>query len=273
MSGQAGELAACRVLVTRPSHQAADFIQLLKSRGADVLAFPTLKIEAIKNSAFDEVKLDSTDAVIFTSANAVRISEAWIKANQKQLATLELGMAAVGKATANALQHYGVKVNMMPESGFNSEALLAMDVYSAQKIRGRQVLLIKGEGGRGLLEQELVSRGAGVNSMDVYRRTRPGKEANEMCRELSENWTARDISAITVTSNESLQNLYDMLKAPGQVQMLEVPLIVPSERCLALAHSLGFKLVYNAASAHDSDMLKTLTDYCQTDKDKNKANE
>jgi len=61
-------------------------------------------------------------------------------------------------------------------------------------------------------------RGAKVDYAEVYSRG---------VQQLSQNWPEMQINAITVTSNESLQNLYDMLDEPGRENMLKTRLIVP----------------------------------------------
>jgi uroporphyrinogen-III synthase len=58
---------------------------------------------------------------------------------------------------------------------------------------------------------------------------------------------------ITVTSNETLQNLFDMAGAAGQPLLCELPLVVVSQRQSMLARQLGFRreplLAANASDA------------------------
>jgi len=54
-------------------------------------------------------------------------------------------IAAIGKATAQALALAGLPVDLVPESGYNSEALLAMP--QMQQINGQRYLIVRAKVG------------------------------------------------------------------------------------------------------------------------------
>ena len=61
---------------------------------------------------------------------------------------------------------------------------------------------------------------------------------------------------ITVSSNEGLQNLFDL--AANSSDLVRQPLIVPGERALALAKTLGFSNIHVAENATDRAFLEAL---------------
>ena len=123
----------------------------------------------------------------------------------------------------------------MPEDQFNSEALLALD--ELQDLSGQRVVIFRGNGGREYLHDSLLARGAEVDYVEVYRRACPVVDDDEL---LAGTIDQGYLAAVTVTSNETLQNLFDMAGAAGQPLLRELPLIVVGERQVALARQLGF---------------------------------
>lgn len=246
------------VLVTRPRHQAGLFRQRLEAAGASAIAFPTIAIRPLELTEAMQLKLASIneyDLLIFVSANAVSLMGTQLQALAMETAEIKAGVAAIGRATSRELLKRGIKVHVEAEQGFNTEALLQLPTMQATWMDKKRVLLIKGEGGRDRLQKELEQRGAKLETLELYRREIPPQDTGISRKSLSENWNC---NAITVTSNESLQNLYDMLEEPGKNAMLKVPLIVPSTRCYELAQQLGYQQICVAASAHDEDMIEAL---------------
>ena len=161
-----GPLAGIVVVVTRPAAQAAGFAALATAAGAQALLLPTLEIQTIALDAASRGRLvpDDYDWTIYTSANAVESSLQQLPRPQRTR------VAAVGRATARALQQHGIAVSAVPRTSADSEGLLELECFA--DLRGRRVLILKGSGGRPLLREELARRGAEVVPGDVYQRRR-----------------------------------------------------------------------------------------------------
>ena len=120
-----------------------------------------------------------------------------------------------------------------PKQGANSEALLATE--ELQYIEGQKIVIFRGQGGRELLAQTLSQRGAAVEYAEVYLRAKPDTNPAE----LASRQPAIDL--ITATSNENLQNLYEMTEIGQRDWLLSKQLVVISERTAKLAKQLGFR--------------------------------
>lgn len=243
------------VLVTRPAHQAKNFIQQLKACGANAIGFPCIEIHPITESTTLDMlsnKLDQYHTIIFISSNAVENGLKWIEKSPTSIKNIKI--AAIGKTTKAALEHSGFSVIISPEHDFNSEALLNLDEFSENEINHKPVLIVKGEGGREYLQHTLCSRGAQVDLANVYRRDRPDADI----RPLLELWSQHQIHWVTVTSNETLKNLYYMLNEQGQNWLTQTQLLVPSQRCQQLAQQLGFNKIILSTSASDAAMLNAI---------------
>jgi uroporphyrinogen-III synthase len=245
------------VLVTRPAHQADHLVDLIEQRGWRAIRFPVLEILPVTYS--DKVKnqlqrLHCFDALIFISANAVNFA---LQANGGKIDSFKNHrIAAVGRATAKALEAVGLPVAWVPSTGFNSEALLAMPEFKA--VKGQSLLIVRGEGGLETLAETLRARGAVVEYLEVYRRIKP--ECNN--RQVIQLLKRRELDVITVTSGEALQNLVDMLDQDSRPEMLAVPLVVISERMKDLAETMGFKQIIIADSPADAAILEKVTTVC-----------
>ena len=249
------------VLVTRPQQQAAEFIKLLKDKGINSLSFPSIEILPVKLSqSLKEIlnTLNNVDLIIFISVNAVRYAEILMQQEGINPASITAKVATIGKATFSAAISSGFKVSLSPQTGFNSDALLALDELQVKQLKGAHCLIFRGVGGLELLADELQQRGAQVQYAEVYQRIKPLHDKNTSRQQLSESWNELAINAITVTSNESLQNLYDMLNSPGKDVMLKTTLIVTSRRGYELAQSLGFRSIKLAVSAMNHHMLEAV---------------
>ena len=240
------------VLVTRPAQQNQAFIQLLQAQRARAIACPSIEIVPVDIASDSPLtQLEQYDILIFISTNAVKYGLNCIEHLGK---SINQPISAIGKSTAQALEQHNIDVTYQPVSGFNSEALLDLEAFQAANINNKNILIFRGIGGRELLADTLKSRGARVNYAEVYKRCRPDTSLQAM----QELWSENSIQIITVTSNESLKNLYDMTGEQGRNDLCQTPVVVPSKRCLELAEKLGFKNVLLADSATDQTMLERI---------------
>lgn len=232
----ADTLKGLRVLVTRPAGQADRLHDLVAAAGGKPVRLPAIEIhDTLELERLQQVlmQLDSYDLAVFISVNAVdkameycRVLPAW---------PASVLIATVGVRSAEALEAYGLTVDLVPEHRFNSEALLALPAL--QDMTGKRVVIIRGNGGRNTLRDTLVERGAEVDYVEVYRRVCPDVEPESLLH----LWQPGLLDIISITSNETLQNLYDMAGAEGQPDLCRLPLVVASQRQAVLAEKLGFE--------------------------------
>lgn len=246
------------IVVTRPKHQAAAIIGHLQKRGAEVINFPLLAITEPQNAALSQKQLSSIfqyDFLIFTSPNAVE------KAFKKISASMisQANVAAVGKKTAEMLKHYGVNVAIVPEKNFNSEALLAC--RALQSVQTANIAIIRGEGGRELLRDTLLRRGAQVDYIDVYRRICPAENLLPLVKFQQQG----SIDIIILTSVESLQHFFRL--GAGLAWVNQVTLLVGSERIREhVRHTSHVGNVLVAADPSDGSIIQCLMSWIKDKK-------
>ncbi len=249
------------VLVTRPAKQAEMFVGLLNDNGLGALAFPCIEIQPVGLSKGLSVIFETIqhfDLIIFISANAVEYGNKLLRQHSIGPDSITAKIATIGQATLNAANAAGFNVSISPTDGYNSQALLALEECQANHLKGARCLIFRGIGGLEYLADELRQRGAQAQYAEVYQRTKPQADKYISRIELSRHWQRHNINVITATSNESIQNLYDMLELPGKTDMLTTRLIVASQRGVELAQSLGFKKIKCAQSAVNQHMLQAI---------------
>lgn len=244
-------LSGVGVLVTRPAAQAEGLCHLIEAAGGRAIRFPAIEIQPAGDAQALRGRLaEPWDLLVFVSRNAVEHAQALFPGGR-----LPHGprLAAVGRATAEALSRAGRPAGLVPAGRFDSESLLALPELA--DVRGWRVLILRGEGGRALLGETLAVRGAEVAYAEVYRRVLPSLPVEG----LRARWRA-EVAVAMATSDEVLQNLVRLLGSAGRSLLLATPLVVVSERTKTLAHELGFARVRVAERADDEAILAACCD-------------
>ena len=222
-----GPLAGCRVLVTRPATQAGALCHAIEAAGGEAIRFPVIRIspQAPQAVAGALGRLPDADIVIFVSRNAADLGLPFVQDGGAAI-------AAVGPATAAAIEARGVRVDIIPDGGFDSEHLLGHPAL--RSVEEKSILIVRGESGRELLREELEARGALVNYLPVYRREL-NKLSPECIAAVDRDWQAGRIDCVTVMSVGTFENLVAQLPPTSLEQLRQTPLVAPGERVIQTA--------------------------------------
>jgi len=251
------------ILVTRPRQQANRLCELIGRQGGTALSLPTIAIEASADTGVYQNSPNywsAFDMIIFVSRNAV----IWAFKTIIRAADLDNArIIAIGEGSAEELAKHGIKrvLHAGPEAG--SEALMGLDQLQSAQIKTRRIVIIKGEGGRTLLRDNLSARGAVVVTVNVYKRTMPVYEVEY----LIDIWQRHQPDAIVATSNEGLQNLVKLTPELVSGQLFSSALVAMSQRTMELAARLGFKnKIFVADEQSDAGLLRALSEIIKEDK-------
>ncbi len=220
-----------RIVVTRARDQAGSLAARLEAEGATPVPFPTIRFAPMPDPAPLDAALDrlgAYDLLVFTSANGVRFFMDRAVSVGKRVPE-EVRIAAVGTATAKALEKYGLRTDLIPDR-FTAEAL----ADALGKGKGRSVLLPQAEIAREALANRLAAGGAQVNALPVYR-TLPAQP-------LPEERAALDagVDALTFASPSSVRAFFALLgeRAHSLAEAALVACIGPVTAAEAEAHGL-----------------------------------
>jgi len=230
------------VVITRPRAQADSLAQAVARLGRRAEVLPLLEIAPLADTAPLRAALAELPAyalVAFVSPNAVDAAFAHLDGWPSGVP-----IGIVGEGSRAALRRHGVTdatatIFCPPDPAHSdSEHLLASLDLSA--LRGRRVLIVRGESGRELMADTLRAAGAQVETVAAYRRSVPA---------LSDALAAR-LSALLaqpndwiITSSEALRGLAGLvhqLDPPGgMARLARQHLIVPHARIAETARALG----------------------------------
>lgn len=231
------------VVITRPRQQAEPLARAVAALGREAVLLPLLEISALDEDAALRLVLAglaSYALVVFVSPNAIDAAFAHI---EDWPAGVDIGVVGEGSRAALAKHGVGdgrVRIHCPKDPAFSdSEHLLqALDL---ERLAGRRVLVVRGEGGRELLPDALRGAGALVETVASYRRAVPGLTP-QLAHRLA-GLLARPNDWI-ITSSEALRGLVSLVERLETIelqhQLRQQRLIVPHARIHETARALGF---------------------------------
>ncbi len=204
-------LAGRHIAITRPPEQARELAEALEALGARVTALPALAIAPVEDpSALDAAigELATFDWIVFTSVNGVRtFADRLVELGLRWEDRGRARVAAIGPATAQALEEHGAAPDLVPET-YVAEAL----GEALGNVAGQRVLLPRADIAREALAQELVVRGAEVSQIAAYRTIPQRIPAELLARVVGD----QSVDAITFTSSSTVRALVESLRATGR---------------------------------------------------------
>lgn len=238
------------IAVTRPREQAMQMMERIRQAGGVPLLFPLLDITAIEDTDAlngQIARLGQFNLAIFISPNAVHYGIAAIRASGEL--PQQLKIATVGQGSAQALRESGISNIIAPAERFDSEGLLALP--ELQKVSGWRVMIFRGDGGRELLGDTLRERGATVEYVSCYQRSKAQYDKNVLL--------VAEPDAIIVTSSEALGHLWQMLNDNDRAALRNTALFAPHARIAGLAREQGWPQVHVTASGDDGIFAALIT--------------
>lgn len=256
-STNSGTLADARIVVTRPAERGEALCRAITAAGGEALLFPTLDILPLEDATLPN-EFQLPDWLVFTSVPSVRHGLGLL--DDRLPDWRETRIAAIGDATAEALRAAGTSVITVPAAGQQqSEGLLECADFSAGA--NQSVLIVRGEGGRRTLDDELQRRGAKLHSVAVYRR----EPADIDPAPLLARWQAGRVDAIVISSADGLRALHAILDQEGREYLGRTQLVLPTARVIKLAQELGIQPEpVVATGASDEAVLQVLAGWWST---------
>ncbi|HIF9228731.1 TPA: uroporphyrinogen-III synthase [Photobacterium damselae] len=243
------------ILVTRPSPDGEQLAHQLCAVGLTAIHQPLLAI-----TSGDEVDLlisqlnwlKSDDFLIAVSDHAVKLAHNYLQ-SQGASWPKNVHYMAVGHKTAATLAKVTGQSVLMPQHRCDSEGLLALS--ELQQIRHRRVLILRGNGGRELIRQELIARHAEVHYCETYQRCWLPLDGTT----LADSWQQQQVDKLVVTSGEQLAFLHQLVPQHNHAWFLNCHLFVPSQRIADQASQLGFTHISTVGSASNQALFTFLS--------------
>jgi uroporphyrinogen-III synthase len=225
------------VLISRPGPEAAKLAETIEGTGLIALCMPVFRFEpGFPGIDFSKAwQPGERRLVIFSSTRAVEFGLRQLPAGY--LDGVEI--AAIGPATANALESAGHTVSIVPDTGFNSEALLE---HPALVSNPGKALIFAAPGGRLTLFSRLQKLGWAVEFAHVYRAV-PLEPAVKAVEEILQS---RKVLSVWTSAN-ALEHLMDSLDPAARERVFRGDFVVTSARLGEIARG------FTAGQIHVTD--------------------
>ena len=203
------------VAITRGPEDAAEFTNIIETEGGRALALPTIRLvcrgESISAEYMTECGAYDPDYTVLMSSKAVRLLMDDAKKSGTydavRLAMANTLVVAVGPKTAAALEEYGVRVNLMPESVYSSVGV--GEVMSRMDRSKNRVLVPRSGASKPFLRDLLEKEGFDVREIYLYDvEPNPGGSVWE---EFGAMLAAGMIDGMVFTSASSVRAFFDIM--------------------------------------------------------------
>ncbi|WNW12789.1 uroporphyrinogen-III synthase [Pseudomonas sp. DTU_2021_1001937_2_SI_NGA_ILE_001] len=248
-------MSGWRLLLTRPAQESAAVAQVLAQAGVACSSLPLLETaplplsDAQRSLVFD---LMTFQAVIVVSKPAARLAvelldEIWPQPPLQP-------WFCVGAGTGQILLDYGLIDVSWSTQGDDSEALVEVPaLQKAIAIPGSRVLIMRGEGGREWMAEQLREQGVKVEYLSLYRRYLPDYPPGALLQRVR----GERLNGLVVSSGQGLEHLLQ-LAGTSWPELADLPLFVPSPRVAELARAAGARHVVDCRGASSAALLGAL---------------
>ncbi|HET9086961.1 MAG TPA: uroporphyrinogen-III synthase [Acidobacteriaceae bacterium] len=214
-----------KVLITRARHQAGSLASALEEAGAQVLAIPSIEIVAPDSYAPLDAALAESKKyqwLILTSVNGVAVlAQRMEHLGLTPSALLAMKVAAIGPATARALQVRHIHVDVLPPA-YVAESLV--DSLGGQ-VHGNRVLLIRAKVARDVVPLGLQKAGAFVDVIEAYQTVVPAESCAALQEVLADPDRLPDV--VSFTSSSTVTNFFRLMRQAG-ICVWPAPMIAAS---------------------------------------------
>lgn len=238
-----------RLLINRFEPHASRLSQRLNSQGIFSVTQPLLKTEkSAEFTSANAIFTKSYDIIIAVSRNAVDYSDQALVQNSWPKALY----LAVGRATGARLKTVTCCDVFVPERSFDSEGLLALPCL--KMVKGKQILILRGVGGRELLADSLIESGANVDYYQPYQRIAVYFDRNIAL----EKWQQQKINGAIISSVELLDQLIIQFACIDDDWLKKLTIYAPSFRIIDQAVRYGFFNTQILPSLQDEEIVQFL---------------
>lgn len=199
------------IVVTRSREQTSELVERLEELGAETIEAPCIRIEPLEDATPLDEAIESAhgyDWIVFPTANAVDHFLRRLMSGPWDARALHGPLiCTVGAVTNDRFARMGVKVDVRAAEHGIETAVDAM--HAKRPLTGANILLLRAEGARELVADELRRAGATVTEVSTYRAVRETSLDHDP--DIFKMLLDRRVDAVTFTSPITVTHFVAML--------------------------------------------------------------
>lgn len=255
-------MSAKTIIVTRPSGQARQLIELLtqaieksdvaKRSLPEILSLPLLTIAPKEDDQLADYissALKDADLTIFVSPNAIESVMRLLERDWQDFSRKIIPIGVMGGSSLLALNNHGIGKEATPTTIFmpsdtehwDSEGLWKEFNSQGWKWAGKKVVIFKGDGGRDWLAETLKQAGAKVEAISTYTRV-PLDINSPAWQSIREMDFSKSLWLLT--SSEAVRYLGKVAKEQFSQSLQSANAICPHHNIADAAQEIGFGEVF-----------------------------
>jgi len=242
-----------KILFTRSKDQNKSLVRVANKLGYESVEIQLLELVNTSRPRVIQLikkEIGSFDMFIFISPHAVNSGIQILLENEERMKDDAL-FVAVGESTAAELYKHVPSV-LFPEGGVGGEAL--MKTQEMQDVKGKRILIVRGQDGKPWLGSEIIKRGGKVDFFDCYKRKMP----RFLSVNLKQSFSEKMFDICFLHSAHAAINLFEASAEMCQ-EVLTKKAVVGSRDIERLLLQLGWKGPINVAKTPtNKDMMAAL---------------
>jgi uroporphyrinogen III methyltransferase/synthase len=244
--------------ITRPDGQADETALRAVELGAQPVFIPTIEIAPPDDwGPVDSIieRIEAFDWIVFTSVNGVRnLLDRILQQGRDMRALGKAKLAAIGPATADAIQRYSLKADLIPTE-YRAESLA--EVLRPHAV-GKRVLWARASRGRDVLRSELQACCAELTEVVVYQ----NRDVEHLPSPLVQQIERGDLDWITLSSPSIARSLVRLLTPQARSQLgSKTKLASISPVTTSAATESGLAVTVEAATYTWDGLFQAIMDY------------
>ena len=236
-------------LILRPQPAADELAACLRAAGHTPVVSPLLEYRPGQDLHKLTEVLSQSEVVIATSQAAVTYASDALHHHHAAWPTHPVYLA-VGQTTAKAWLADNITA-VYPDDA-RSEGLLARPELA--DVNGKNIVILRGNGGRELLRDTLTKLGAKVICLECYQRHYPAIQGATLWAE----WQAAGTDSVIITSSEIFRQLVALLPKQAFSWLQILRWYVPTQRIADEISDYGFQLIFLMTGAHHQAVVAAL---------------
>ncbi len=241
----------------------AELKHLLRKEKAEPLEIPLIKTNPPGDwSEVDRAisNLSLFSVMVFTSRNTVRFFVERVKQQNAVSSFSRALIAAIGLKTAEELERYGLKVDIVPKNAHAAEELRD-EILKKVSVKGKKILFPRAKEGRSVLIEGLEQEGAKVSQISVYETVSDPLGQSQIQKLMRDQESVDWFTFASGSAVRSLMEVASKEKMASWFQEASIRIAAIGKVTQGTLQEWGLEATVVAETPSGEDLVRSMVDY------------